>query len=51
MSGFALPLEDGVAAAVLRSRPGGWPYSAEEISGQNLAQLTANLYRVVGRPG
>ena len=51
MSGFALPLEDGVAAAVLRSRPGGWPYSAEEISGQNLAQLTGTLYRVVEPAG
>src|SRR5260370_31470638 len=46
MSQVALPLDGGIAMAALRSLPAGWPYSAEEISGQNLARLTGTLYRV-----
>ncbi|MGH3119531.1 MAG: hypothetical protein ACRDND_00670, partial [Streptosporangiaceae bacterium] len=51
MSGLTLPLDGGIAAVAQRSLPGGWPYSAEEISGPNLAQLIGTLYRVGGAAG
>jgi hypothetical protein len=51
MSQVALPLDGGIGMAALRSLPAGWPYSAEEISGQNLARLTGALYRVTKTAG
>jgi hypothetical protein len=51
MSQVELPLDGGIVTAALRSLPVGWPYSAEEISGQNLARLTGSLYRVTGAAG